>query len=276
MITFFTIPKSFIGHSGIIQYNAIRSWCKLAGNNVILFGDDVGVAELAKELELIHYSEIEKNEYDTPMVSDAFKIAQKISKTPYIAYVNSDIIFTDSFIKVLKNINITNPKWVMVGQRIDLDINMKLDFSNDAYNILKILADKNSVLHGKAGIDYFIFPNKIQLIMPDFAVGRPGWDSWLVYSIRKNKYMLIDATSIIKCYHQNHPPAYKQYNSEALKNKKNAGGYLQMGTIRDANWKILKKKNKYVLRKNWVGVFYFSSFIRFLLSYKRSIFEYLS
>ena len=88
--------------------------------------------------------------------------------------------------------------------------------------------------------------------------------------------MLIDATSIIKCYHQNHPPAYKQYNSEALKNKKNAGGYSQMGTIRDANWKILQKKNKYVLKKNLEGLFYFSSFIRNLLSYKRTIVEYLS
>jgi len=50
MITFFTTPKPFRGHIGVIQRNAIHSW-KLVHPEaeVILFGNEEGAAEVARE-----------------------------------------------------------------------------------------------------------------------------------------------------------------------------------------------------------------------------------
>jgi hypothetical protein len=44
MITFFTTPKPFRGHIGVIQRNAIESWKRIHPSaEVILFGDEVSV-----------------------------------------------------------------------------------------------------------------------------------------------------------------------------------------------------------------------------------------
>jgi hypothetical protein len=51
MLTLFTTAKPCEGHSGVIQRNALKS-CKLLHPEIeiILFGDDAGGAEIAKEL----------------------------------------------------------------------------------------------------------------------------------------------------------------------------------------------------------------------------------
>ena len=53
MITIFTIPKPFKGHINTIQRNAIQSWMQLKPEcEIILFGDDYGVSDIAKEFGL--------------------------------------------------------------------------------------------------------------------------------------------------------------------------------------------------------------------------------
>ena len=50
-LTIFACPKGFVGRAGEIQRNAIRSWVRLGPDvEVILLGDDEGVAEAAQEL----------------------------------------------------------------------------------------------------------------------------------------------------------------------------------------------------------------------------------
>jgi hypothetical protein len=52
MISIFSAPKPFIEpHIAVIQRNAIRSW-KAIGAEVILVGDDAGVAEAAADLSV--------------------------------------------------------------------------------------------------------------------------------------------------------------------------------------------------------------------------------
>jgi hypothetical protein len=53
MISFFTTPKSFSGHIGVIQRNALQSWKRLdPDDEVILLGDETGSAEAARDLGL--------------------------------------------------------------------------------------------------------------------------------------------------------------------------------------------------------------------------------
>jgi hypothetical protein len=63
MLTFFTTAKPFVGHSGIIQRNALRSWKLLDPDvEVILFGDEEGAAEVSGELGLRHETKVERDE----------------------------------------------------------------------------------------------------------------------------------------------------------------------------------------------------------------------
>ena len=93
--------------------------------------------------------------------------------------------------------------------------------------------------------------------MPPFAVGRPGWDSWLVYHLRSNKIAFIDGTKKLNVIHQNHPPRYKRNSVESLENKRSAKSYFHMGTLRDANLKISKVGK---LNKNLIGEISFNPY----------------
>src|SRR5207247_9696761 len=59
LLTIFSIPKPFRGHIGTIQRNAIQSWLQLSPRcEVILYGNDPGVAEAAAAHVVKHTSHI--------------------------------------------------------------------------------------------------------------------------------------------------------------------------------------------------------------------------
>jgi len=63
MITFFTTAKPFTGHDGVIQRNALKSWTLATPDaEVILFGDEEGAAETARELGIKHVPEVRRLE----------------------------------------------------------------------------------------------------------------------------------------------------------------------------------------------------------------------
>ena len=67
MITIFSIPKAPVGHTRVIQENAVRSWKALENCEVILFGDEPGLADFAAELGVKHFPDIACNELGTPL-----------------------------------------------------------------------------------------------------------------------------------------------------------------------------------------------------------------
>ena len=235
MLTIFTIPKPFRDNINVIQRNAIRSWLKLYPKcEVILFGDDEGVAEAVREFGVLHIPEIEKNEFGTPLLSSAFKLAQKKAKNEILVYINADIILMSDFISAIKKIE--KPLFLMSGRRWDLDIKEEIDFNTDWEKKLQERIKKEGKLHGFSGIDYFVFPRNLPHNLPSFAVGRPGWDNWLIYHIRTLKIPIIDVTEVITIVHQNHPSIYHPKGKEAKINFKLAGGFSHMCTLRDADW----------------------------------------
>ena len=61
MITIFTTAKPFTGHSGVIQRNALKSWKELhADAEVILFGDEEGAAEAARDAGARYVAGVER------------------------------------------------------------------------------------------------------------------------------------------------------------------------------------------------------------------------
>lgn len=95
MLTLFAIPKSFHGHIGIIQRNAIQSWLHLRPScEIILLGDDKGTAETAAEFKLRYLSSVVRSQYGTPLVNSVFAEAEKLASYPLMCYVNADSTLT--------------------------------------------------------------------------------------------------------------------------------------------------------------------------------------
>lgn len=285
MITVFTIPKPFLGDIAIIQKNAIKSWSILHPNcEVFLFGDEFGIAEVAKEVGVNHVPSIKKNEYGTPILNSAFNLAEKMAKNNILVYINADIILMSDFISAVQKNKKT--QFLMSGRRWDLDIKEEINFDDFGWE-KKILnkIKKEGKLHGYSGIDYFVFPKNLPYILPDFAVGRIGWDNWLIYCIKKLKISIIDATEAITAIHQNHGFFHSKFGNERSRrvegpelerNIKLAGGLTNMCTLRDADW-ILTKKS---LQRPKLSRRIFSSLSifypwRLLLSFKRRFQQFL-
>src|SRR4029077_5040800 len=115
IVTLFTTGKAFTGHSGVIQRNALESWKRLPGNvEVILFGDDVGAAEIAKELGLRHEPHVERNRLGSKRVDYLFGRAQEIARHEVLCYCNCDIILLGDFCAALERVRERHKRFLMV------------------------------------------------------------------------------------------------------------------------------------------------------------------
>ena len=71
LITLFSAPKPFTDpHIAMTQRNAVKSWTLLPDVEVILLGEETGLAAAARELDVKHISNVERNENGTPLSRD--------------------------------------------------------------------------------------------------------------------------------------------------------------------------------------------------------------
>ena len=104
MLTIFTTGKPFRDHSGIIQRNALKSWTLLHPDvEVILFGEDEGAAEAARELGIRHEPHTEKNESGSNRMDYMFRRAQEIARHDVLCYSNCDILLMEDFCDALRD-----------------------------------------------------------------------------------------------------------------------------------------------------------------------------
>ena len=245
MITIFTIPKPFNGHIKVIQTNAIRSWLKLRPScQIIVFGDEEGIAETAKELGVQHVPDIKRNEFGTPLLDYVLGAAHDHAEHNILCYVNGDIILTRDLLEAICRVQ--KRRFLVIGQRWDVDLDRAWDFSAPDWETqLRMYVAKTGRVHPPTGIDYFVFPRGQYRDIPPFAVGRAGWDNWMIYHSRSRLIPVIDATRAVTAVHQNHDYSHHSGGKagvwegpEARDNLDFAGGYQNLFTLRDATWSL--------------------------------------
>lgn len=268
-LTLFSAPKPYTNHHiNIIQRNALHSWLDLGEDvEIILVGEEKGLLEVAEEFQVIHQPAVQRNDWGTPRVNSIFSQARKISKSDLLVYVNADIILPPNFVKVVCEIEKLKNHFLIVGKRWDLSIKDSIQFEKNWFNDLEKQAKTEGRLHGPAAMDYFIFPRKVFKEIPPFAIGRAGWDNWMIYHAMEKGYSVIDATPAITVIHQQHnyshlPGGETHHNlEESYHNVRLGGGFNKVydlldvelvyaqGEITKAKWTLLR-----VLRKleRWV------------------------
>jgi hypothetical protein len=207
MITFVSTPKPFRGHIAVIQRNAIQSW-KLTHPDaeVVLFGKEEGSAAAASELGARHEPEVDRNSHGTPLLSSLFERAARLARHDRLCFLNADILLTDDFVPATARLAQLRARSLMVGHRCDLDVKEPLDFSQpDWRDRIRSLARERGKLRPPQWIDFFVFPRDLlRGQVPDFAVGRPGYDNWLLWKVRSLGVPVVDATDVVLAIHQNH------------------------------------------------------------------------
>ena len=204
-ITLFSAPKPFTNpHIAMIQRNAIRSWTLLPDVEVILLGEETGLAEAARELGVRHIPEVKRNENGTPLISSMFQLARENSHSDLLCIVNADMILMPDFVEAAKQVKSLKSQFVLLSQRWDFDIITPIDFTGNWVSRLRSSVLSHGSLHRPAGSDFFLFPRSSFLEVPDFTIGRAGWDNWMIYKARKEGWPVIDCTPSVMIVHQNH------------------------------------------------------------------------
>ena len=213
MLTLFTTPKPFKDHIAVIQRNAIRSWTLLKPScEIILFGDEEGIIETAKEMGVRHFPSVQRNDCGTPLLNDLFEQARQLASNEFLGCINADIILMDDFVKAFEQVLSWRARFLMVGQRRNIEITEALDFGPGWEDRLKVQVTKEGEFY--AGIDYFVFPKDLWGKIPPFAIGRFYWDNWLLYGARLRKAPVIDCTQAVMAVHQNHDYAHFSAQTE--------------------------------------------------------------
>ncbi len=265
----FTAPKPFRdAHVATIQRNAIQSWKAMGAEvEVFLIGDEEGMAQASKGLSVRQIKDVKCNAHGTPHVSSIFEVARQASDAPLLAYVNADILLFPETLPIAQSVMRQKSDFVLLGQRYDLDVENAIDFSACWDLRLREQVRTQSHLHPLGGSDYFIFPRHLYAHIPDFAIGRAGWDNWMIYQAVSKGWVAVDATPTLTIVHQNHDYAHlqsergHQRHEETFENTELGGGMRKMYMLLDVPYQLVDGN----VRKNpW-------SLPRFLRSLERRL-----
>ena len=205
LLTLFSAPKPFTDpHIALIQSNAIKSWALLPDVEVILLGNETGLADAANELGVRHIADVQCNASGTPLISSMFQLAREHSRSDLLCVINADMILMPDFLEAARRVRRLRDTFVMLSQRWDLDVTQPVEFTADWQEALASRVQREGLLHRPAGSDFFLFPLVCYTDVPNFTIGRAGWDNWMIYKARKEKWTVIDCTPSIMIVHQNH------------------------------------------------------------------------
>ena len=92
----------------------------------------------------------------------------------------------------------------LVGRRTDVDQLEPLAFTDRWSEDLTARAAQDGERKPANWIDYFMFTRGLFTELPPFAIGRPGYDPWLIWKAAELGADVIDATDFVWAVHQRH------------------------------------------------------------------------
>ena len=233
-LSVFAAPRSFgdDDHIDLIQRSAARSWLRMT-DDVWWFGDD-SVRRVANDMGVHWGGPLPAN--GVPYVRDVFARAADRACHDVLCYANADVLLY-GLDTAVGRIAGQACGWLLIGYRFDIEVGHDGHKVPDPAHYVE-RARKRDAFH----IDYFCYPRGFWPAFetwPPFLLGRTKWDNWLVSIALQQNAHVIDATALVTCLHQDHPPlAYLdeagiRHNEQAM----DATG-LPWGSLRHATHRL--------------------------------------
>lgn len=261
MLTFFSTPKPFHGHINVIQRNALCSWLRIHPDvEILLFGDDAGAAEVCRELGIRHIPTVRRNAHGTKYLADIYDQAQALARHDILCHVNCDILLLDDFRDALQKVAAQTGEFLLSGRRWDVDIREPIAFDVPGWSTqIRELAHRTNRQRPPNWIDYFAFRNGLfRGQIPEFVIGRPGWDNWLLWFARSSGAAVVDASAVVCAVHQNHDYGYHPegekgvwQGEEAQQNYKLLEGSKKFRTLENST-RLLRADGLHANYRHWL------------------------
>lgn len=219
------------------QTNSVLSWTKLRIKpTIIIFGNDKGVPEFCKTHDLIN-KEVKTNEKGVPYISDIFNkgyeymdlmdslLPDETNKNKeyydYVMYINADILLMDDFCDTIEAFDKTFPdtkSCLITSIRYNIKNFTLIDFEDEKWKT-KVSENFKGEYEKPDGIDIFLHKKNNYKNMPNFAIARMWYDSYLhCYGVKKFE-ISVNTTKTTKIYH--HFGKWYQNNKIVERNNSN-------------------------------------------------------
>ena len=205
-LTLFTTCKPFEGEAGVHQRVAMDSWTRLGGAcEVIVIGDELGVADLCQSLGFRQIRDVKRNEWGTPYLDSVFEAAEAASDGRILCYLNADILLTPELLGALEQVAHAFSRFLAVGRRWNVAAELFNSFASADREVAGRAQQHGWLepLHG--GVDLFAFPRGLwQGSLPPFLIGRGRWDSGIILAARRMRLPVVDITAAATSVHPIH------------------------------------------------------------------------
>ena len=207
IITLFTTLEESYNKS-YIHRNVIRNWGLLSPDVIpVLFTSmnaSSDAVDYARQRNWHIFPVPKRSKGGIPVFRYMFLEAQQLFDTSFYGYVNSDILFNKGLTDTIHGLlrlkkNLTN--LLVVGQRR----NWKIKWQQNVTELEEIgEAAKSSPMFWACAEDYFISTHNGYpwSSIPDFVVGRNGYDNWMVVTAIKSRIPVVDITKTVTALHQ--------------------------------------------------------------------------
>jgi hypothetical protein len=254
MISFFTSLKPMRGQAATHQANSLRSWrAAVPSCEIIVFDAVEGGSALLADVGANHQLDIARNDFGTPLISAMFSEAQRLGRHSTLCYINGDIILLPDFLAAINRLAAWKT-FCAISQRWDLDSDELINFDAASWaDELKRTVAACGRQHDQWAMDVFSFRRGAVGSLPEFAIGRPAWDNYLIRHLLKRGIPIVDLSKVIRLIHQNHGYAHIANRSgvnwegpEATQNRTLAADEFhnfnpRYYTIRNAQWLMLER-----------------------------------
>ena len=142
-----------------------------------------------------------------PVVKDMYNVTSEKYPSPFIGFANADIMFGNSLVQTLVGLTQNNKELVHGGMSLIVGRRRRIEDSkvNDTSGEYVDSIAPHLRMYSRYGQDYFLFGNGGKFHwdrVPDFVVGRLGYDNWFVVMAQRWNITLIDGTQTLHIFHQ--------------------------------------------------------------------------
>ncbi len=243
-----------------IHNTTLRNWASLrpALLPVLFLSPDTGLSwpRLASQLGW-RVEEAPRLKSGVPVLKSMFQLVLEKYPSPFVGFANADNIFGPSLLHTLHQLGTNNESLVhsrmslVVGRRKNLPEN-KVPNIDTSSQFVDNVGPRVRTFRENAQ-DYFIVSRRSGYCwksVPNFVVGRVGFDNWLVVKAQMWNISLIDATNTINDVHLVGKDGVRSgwrinQGQEKYLNRGVAGKFnYKSGLTGCAYWRTVKKKEK--------------------------------
>ena len=263
LLLLFTTFRPSLTKSSIYE-NTLRNWAQLRpAVQPLMFYDKSLPAhwkELLKKLGWALLPVPKYNSHDLPILRYMFETATDSFPALHYGYSNGDILYDESLVLTLESLyrHPVVEDFLMVGRRINYNFATN-ELTHSFTDVRKYTIKDSARIFIKDAQDYFITTKHAFVWddLPNFVIGRVGYDNWLVSYAMTNGPLLIDATNTVLCLHQtgsdgdysggHADKVVRNYNLDLVK----PGFKYNLGSTDCAHWVTLfnDKLKSVVIRK---------------------------